>query len=310
MFFTSLARIFKYGAQNFWRDKAVSSATISVLAFTLVTITGVAVLSMAAQGLLSDVESKIDISATFKADTPEDQIIKVKDALSKLDFVGDVEYVSQEQALENFKQRHQNDPVIQQSLKEIGTNPFGATLNIKAKNPSDQTQFENIAHFLRQDVYSSIIDNVNYYDNKTIIERLSAITATARKSGVVLSLILIVIAMLVAFNTIRLTIYNTRDRITIMRLVGSSNWFIRGPLLVENALNGLVAAVITTAIFAIGLSAVSPRLATFFASPGININILDTYMNNFWQFFLMQAGIAIALGVISSLIAMRRYLRV
>ena len=310
MFFTSLSRIFKHGAANFWRNKSISSASISVLTLTLVIITGVGLLLIIAQTLLLGIESKVDISATFKPDVTETEIFKVRDALKNVEEVGSVEYVSQSDALTLFKERHKNDTVVQQSLEELGQNPFGATLNIKAKNVSQPSQFERIARFLQQDVYTSIIDKINYFDNKAIFDRLSAITAAARQTGVVLSLILIVIAMLVAFNTIRLAIYTARDRITIMRLVGSSNWFIRRPFLIESALNALVAAAITSLFFWIGLNVISPKLSTFFAGPGIEINILKAYLDNFWQFLGLQLGVAILLGVVSAFIAMRRYLKI
>lgn len=310
MFLTSLNRILKHGLANFWRNKAISSALISVLTLMLVIITGVAVLLIIAQTLLQGIEAKVDISATFKPEAAETDVLNIKKSLEGLDEVKSAEYVSEDEALEQFKERHKNDEVVQKSLEELGTNPFGATLNIKAKLAADSTQFERIARFLQQDIYSDLVDKINYFDNKAIIERLSQITAATRRAGVILSLVLIFIALLVAFNTFRLAIYTERERITIMRLVGSSNWFIRGPIIVESVMNGLAAAAITSLVFMIGLNIISPRLSVFFSGPDFNLNIYQTYAANFWQFFLMQAVIAIALAIISSLIAMRRYLKV
>lgn len=308
--FLSLSRIIKHGALNFWRHKAISSAAISVLSLTLIIITGVALLSIVAQTILASIESKIDISATFKPDTAEEQIMKVKNALEGLGEVGGVDYISQEKALADFRERHKDDEIVQRSLDEVGANPFGATLNIKSKNAANAVEFERIARFLQQDVYADVLDKVNYFDNKAIIERLSAITAAARRGGVALSLILVLIATLVAFNTIRLAIYTMRDRFTIMRLVGSSNWFIRGPVIVESILNGVLAALITSMLYLFGLSIISPKLAEFFAGPNINIDIYSAFLTNFWQFFLLQVIIAVVLGIIASLFALRRYLKV
>ena len=308
--FLSLSRIIKYGSLNFWRNKAISMASISVLTLTLIIITGVALLSIIAQTVLTSIEGKIDIAATFKTDAAEEQVVKIKTALEGLEEVGGVEYITREQALTQFRERHKNDEVVLRSLDEVGENPFGATLNIKAKKAADPVEFERIARFLQQDVYAGVIDKVNYFDNKVIIEKLSAITGAARRGGVALSLVLILIAVLVAFNTIRLTIYTTRDRFTIMRLVGSSNWFIRGPVIVENALNGALAAVITMVLYMAGLSITSTKITEFFAGPNIDINLWQSYLTNFWQFFLLQLGVAVILGIIASLFALRRYLKV
>ena len=127
-----------------------------------------------------------------------------------------MKYVSRETALENFRLRHENDQITLQALDELGDNPLGATLNIKALEPS---QYEGIANFLNEEnILSSegekIIDKINYFENKIAINKLSRIINSAERLGLVLSLALIVVSIVITLNTIRLTIYISREEIS------------------------------------------------------------------------------------------------
>jgi len=214
-----------------------------------------------------------------------------------------VEYVSAEEALERFKERHQDNPILMQSLQELDANPLEPSLNIKAQVAS---QYEAIVNFFNQDKYQEIIDKINYLENRAVIARLASITRTIRQSGFIILAILVALAVLVSFNTIRLTIYSARKEIKVMKLVGASNWFVRGPFIVEGTLYGLIAALITLVILYPLLWYLSPKITAYL--PGTDL--LYFYQANFFSLFLLQVGTGIVLGVVSSLVAMRRYLEV
>src|SRR3989344_3605089 len=223
---TALKRVFKSGVASFWRNRWISTATILIMVITLGLITSLFLVSVVANSILQDLEEKVDISVYFKLETPESEILKVKTELEGISDVKNVEYVSRETALAKFEDSHQNNPLIIKSLQELGENPLEASLNIKANMIDD---YESIASFLESPRFSGYVDAVNYRQNQKVIEKLSSILNTIRKSGFIAIAVLGFIAILVTFNTIRLTIYSMREEIGVMRLVGASNWYIRGP---------------------------------------------------------------------------------
>lgn len=306
MIMTKIKRVLKAGFMNFWRNGWVSLATILIMAMTLFTIGSIIFSRALILSTLDELQNKVDISVYFKTDAAESDIVLLKDSLLKLSEVKNVEYVSRDQELKNFKERHKDNALITQSLEELGSNPLGAALNIKAKNTS---QYASIAKFLedalKMEGVGSIIDKISYRQNKIVIERLSKILDSSKKIGFAVSLILIIISILVVFNTIRMAIYTSKDEIGVMRLVGASNRFISGPFVVEGLLYGVIASVITMLVFYPLTMWLGPMTESFFG----NINIYNYYISNFAQIFFIIFFAGVGLGVISSLIAVRRYLK-
>lgn len=300
---TVLKRVFKSGIVSFWRNRWISTATILIMVITLSLITSLFLVSVVADSILKDLEEKVDISVYFKLDTPENEILKIKTELEGISDVKGVEYVSRDAALAKFEESHQNNPLIIKSLQELGENPLEASLNIKAKVIDE---YETVASFLESPRFSGYVDTVNYRQNQKVIEKLSSILSAIRKSVLIAILVLGFIAVLVTFNTIRLTIYSMREEISVMRLVGASNWYIRGPFIVEGVLHGVIASILTTIFFYPLILFMSPKVSAFLAG----IDLLGYFNSNFWNIFFIQTLVGVFLGVVSSLIAMRRYLRV
>lgn len=296
-------RVIKSALKNFWRNGWLSAATIGVIMLALFTLSILVLVNVVASEALTSLQDKVDISVYFKIDTPEPQILKARAELVELNEIKSIEYVSRDEALANFKQKHKDNPLLTQSLEELGDNPLQASLNIKAYNPE---QYSQIASFLEGTRYSGLIDKVNYWQNKDIIERLSALAKNIRSGGLGLSLILAVIAVLVTFNTIRLTMYSHRQEIEIMKLVGATNWYIRWPFIVEGVLYGLTACVITLIILSPLIIVVSPRITSFLPES----DLLADFKSNLVTVVGVQLLAGIALGAISSFIAIRRYLKI
>jgi len=300
---TSIKRILKTGFSDFWRNRWVSQATIGVMIITLFVIVSFFMLGGVMNNVVDDLKSRMDISVYFKIDTDEDNILKIREDLTDLNQIKDIEYISRSDALARFKDRHQNDPLILQSLEEIGSNPLTASLNIQASDPT--TDFPFINQFLDKN-YDSVIDKVNYQENKEIIDRVTTFSGATKRAGIVLSLILITIVILVTFNTIRLTIYSVRDEIGIMRLVGASNSYIRGPFIVEGVIYGVIATVISTFVCWAVFKGLSPRLASML----LDFNLYDHFTQNILYIVSLQIAIGITLGGLGSYIAIRRYLKI
>ncbi|MAF20527.1 MAG: hypothetical protein CMI55_02485 [Parcubacteria group bacterium] len=299
--FDTFIRIVKSGWLSFWRNKWLSSAAISMMSLAIFSITSLLLINVLIGSLVINLENKIDISVYFDLETSEEDILQTMNELVQLSEVRSVEYVSTEEALKRFKEKHKDNQVLIQSLEELDSNPLEASLNVKAQTAS---QYGAIADFFSQEKYQPIIDKINYLENKAVIARLSFITKTIRRIGFIILFVLAGLAVLVTFNTIRLTIYSSRKEIKVMKLVGASNWFAQGPFIVEGALYGIIAALIALLILYPSLWYLSPRITAYL--PGTDLFYL--FQANFISIFLLQLAIGVVLGMVSSLVAIRRYL--
>ncbi len=244
----------------------------------------------------------------FLPSAPESDIVALKSSLEALPEVAAVDYLSREQALASFQTRHEDDQTILNALAELEDNPLGAVFNIKARETS---QYESISKFLESEQAlgsgdQPIIEKVNYFDNKPVIEKLSEIIDSAQQLGFALSIVLILLSLIITFNTVRLAIYTAREEISVMRLVGATKMYVRGPFVVEGVIYGVAAALIVLALFYPLTLWIGPFTERFFGA----INIFSYYTANFGQMFLILMGAGIVLGAVSSYLAVRRYLKI
>ena len=298
-----LGRVFRAGLNNFRRNSYVSFGTTGVMALVLFLFLGLMAVNFVASVVVDSLEGKVDVSVYLKEEATDDDVTSLRADLEKLSTVSRVDYVSRERALEEFRERHAQDALIQESLAELETNPLQASLNIKAGDTGD---YAAIVSFLETHALRSVVDKINYYENEAVIGRVQRISTSVQEGGMLATLVLAVIAVLVAFNTIRLTIYNQKQEIEIQRLVGASNWYIRAPYLVEGAMYGTVAAFIAIALWYIGAGTVSPKLAL--VMPGVSL--ISYFGGNLPQVVGITLVAGISLGVVSSLIAIRKFLRI
>jgi cell division transport system permease protein len=298
-----LGRVFRAGWTNFRRNSYVTFGTTGVLGLVLLLFLGLVAVNFLSGVVIEGLEGKVDVSVYFKSEATDDDIRAVRKDLEGLSTVATVTYVSREEALAAFKERHAQDALIQESLAELESNPLQASLNVQAQNTG---QYASIVQFIEAHVLRSVIDKVNFYENEAVIGRVERISQSMKQGGMVLTLVLAVIAVLVAFNTIRLTIYNQKHEIEIQRLVGASNWYIRAPYLVEGALYGCIAAVGSLAIWYVAVSALSPKVAL--VMPGVSL--VGYFVGNAIQVVLVTLALGVGLGIVSSLIAIRRFLRI
>lgn len=298
-----LTRVLKAGWTNFRRNSYVSFGTTGVMALVLLLFLGLIALNFLSATVVSTLQNKVDVSVYFKTQASEDEIGSVQKDLQGLGTIRFIEYVSREQALEDFKDRHAGDPLIQESLAQLDDNPLQASLNIKA---NDSSQYASIVSFLESNKFRTLIDKINFYENEQVIQRVEGISSGLQNWGFVSTMILSFIAVLVTFNTIRLTIYNQKNEIEIMRLVGGSNWYIKGPYLIEGAIYGMFAAVIALVVSYPVVHVISPKVGILM--PGVSL--MSYFVTNAWQFGLIILAVGILLGVTSSFVAIRRFLKV
>jgi len=297
-----LRRIFSAGAKSFIRSGSVSFATVLIMTVTLAIIGFLVFLSAVLSMTLSGIRDKVDVNVYFATSASESDILNLKSEIDALPEVDSTVYTSADQALVEFRERHADDALTLRALDELGENPLGASLSIKASDPS---QYEGIVTYL-EDSGSLIIDSVNYFQNKTVIERLtSAINATA-KAGSVIVFLFALASTIIALATIRLAIYSSRDEIAVMRLVGASNMYIRGPFIVAGILSGVFAALITLLLFYPAAWYVGKATVVWLGG----FNVFTYYTDNFPMFFLVLVGAGVFLGGFASFLGVRRYLKI
>jgi cell division transport system permease protein len=318
MIFTTFRRITRTGFVNFWRNGFLSFAAVVVITLSLCSFGALIFAGAAGRATIADVKDKVDINVYFTLDAPEQDILSLKKDIEHLAEVSRVEYVSRDVALTQFKAKWQDNALIMQGLDEIGSNPFPASLNIKAKDPG---QYVSIVNFLENKPPAAadgtpLIEKINYQQNKLIIDRLGRIIPAVEQAGLIAGIIFVIVAIIVIWNTIRLIVYTAKDEISVMKLVGASNTYVRGPLVVSGIMYGVISGVITLILMA-AFAYWSDALILKFAGVQVAsdfelaVNMLSRYFTqNFGQIFIIIIGAGIILGAIPSYIAARRYLKI
>lgn len=305
----TLRRIVKTGFVNFWRNGFVSVSSIVVMTITLFVVGSVIFLNAMLDSTLATLRDKVDVNAYFVIDAPEESILAVKQQLEALPEVKAVAYTSRDDAEKNFRERHKDDQLELQALDELGENPLLASLSIKANDPQ---YYERIASFLTTDEATiradgnSIVAKVNFNDNKAAIEKLQEVIIGIQAFGTALSSVLVVVSIVIVFNTIRMAIYISREEIAVMRLVGATDAYIRGPFVFEGIMYGLISAIITLVTFYPLAFWLGPPTKKFFGS----IDLFSYYTMHFGPIFLTIVATGALLGAVSSFLAVKKYLRV
>ena len=219
-----------------------------------------------------------------------------------------VAYTSSEEALKKFRAQSEasgNRDVIDQALQEIGENPLFASLSIKARSPE---QYKVINDALESASFQDDIFRVNYRENESIINQLTAINREVVRQGTVLGVIFLLIAFLVTFNTIRLTMYARRDDFEVMRLVGASNLSVRTPSVVEGILYGSIAALVSMLFLYLYIE--FQRINPFSKSLVEGAGLMGSFVSNILWIFLGLLALGVTIGIISGFLAVRRFLKI
>lgn len=299
-----LWRTFKEGWQNFRRNGWLSFATVSILTLSLFIVGLSTLLGLTTHYMLQNMREKVSVNVSFNPDVPEQRMLEIRDELSKYKKeIASVEYVSRDAALETFLAENKNNPAVTQAIEEIGENPLLPSLVIKAVRPED---FQVIVNQIQHSTFQSDISRINYDKNKKIFNNLERNNASIKKVGLILGIAFIFIAVLITFNTIRITIYSHRQEFEIMRLVGASNIYVRMPFVFEGIFYGIAAA-LTTVVALFGAAYVISPLTQGALPQG---NFMGLYLQFLLPMILGLLVLGIFLGVLSSSIAIRRYLKV
>lgn len=307
MFWVNTKRILNSGWVNFFRNGFVSLSSVTIMTITLSIIASVLFLGAFLNYMLVQVKDKVDVNVYFMTEATIDDINSIKKSLEALPEVSMVSYVSREDALASFIEKRKNDQSTLQALEELGENPLEASLNVKAKEPS---QYEGIAKFLEgSNIISqngkTIIDKVNYNQNKIVIDRLTVVVDSAHMIALWITVIFVLMSIVITFNTIKLSIFISKDEISVMKLVGASHGYVRGPFLVSGVLCGLISSIITILLFIFVFLWLNKYSSNYFA----DFSFIKYFATHFATIFFTIVGSGVILGFTASYLAVRKYLQ-
>lgn len=296
-------RILKSGIKNFKRQANLSWATSLVLVIALCLVSFLFLGQKTIDLAIEEIREKADISVYLKDHYGQDDAFALKERLEVIEGVEEVEYVSEEEALNRFIEKHKEDQALMESLLELGANPFLASLSIRS---SDSAAFDRVNQFLEEEDFSGLVEKVDYFQRKLVIDKLFKLAGFLNQGGVAITGILLFVSLLFVFNTIRLTICSQEQEISIMRLVGASNCFVAGPFLIQGLLAGLLALIVSLGLVLFSSWLISAKITVLF----LNFDLFFLFKSSFGSIVFIQLACALFLGVVPSLIAIRKFLEV
>jgi len=302
MFFVTLYRIFKTSIISLWRNRWLSLAAILIMVMTLFTISFFTSLLFVTDRTSTELKGKVDISVYFNETTSKDQIFSIQNSLLQRSDIKSVEYISKEKALERWRAISKGDDKLQDAVSDT-FNPLPRSLEVKTDRPED---LEEINQFLSSIDYKPLIRDISYRKNKDLVDRLVKITSFIKYVGWGLSGIFVLIAVLMIYNTIRLTIFARSDEIEIMKLVGASDWYVQGPFLLEGLSYGLIASIISSVILFVAFRLSFPAVQNYLGISGADLIFSGL---DFPVIIGVQLAVGLVLGTSCSVFAVKRHLK-
>jgi cell division transport system permease protein len=301
---TSFIRIIKFAFQDIARNLGLSFMTVFILLLMLLSINilwSVQVVTKEAAGLI---KNQVNVSFYLVSGVTDRNITDLKNFIGSFQEVTNIQTQSRQQVLESFQKRHQMSQEVLDALKELGGNPFGPTLIVTARQPED---YKKIIDALDVPEYRPLIESKSFDGHEEAITTIQNITNRVENVGLGLSLIFAIISFMIIFNTIRVAIYTQRTEISIKRLVGANNWFIRGPYLIESAIFTLVSTILAGLIIFKSFALIDPYLSVVFPT---GFSLTNYYHSHILTLILVQGGAVLFLTVLSSGLAMQKHLKV
>jgi len=296
-----IKKILKGGWKNFKRQGFLSFATALIIFMVVMLGTSLFVFENGVQYFSEKIRDKMDVSVYFKESVNQETILDLKKQVENLPEVKSVEYTSPEDAYETFSKTHKDD-TFAQSLQAIQVNPFLASLKIQTHKSE---QYKVVSEFFKKPEIASYVRDVNDHKRGEVIEKFSNIATNIENIGWISTLVLSIVALIIAFNTVRLSIHSQRIEIEVMHLVGAKNSLVRGPFLVQGMISGFFASVAAFILSTIIIFIAKDKIIAI--TDGFDI--WGIYMANLSIVILLQLGLGIGLGLISSYIATRKYLK-
>ncbi|MDO8507436.1 MAG: permease-like cell division protein FtsX [bacterium] len=304
--FTTLYRLIKTGFTNFLRNGWLSLASTIIMTLTLFIISIFLIGNIVLNQGIQAIQDKIDISVYLNDNIKGQTVLDLQKELSDNQDVKKVRYVSKDEAKQKYQEKFKNNPQLRESLDTSGENPLPASLEIKAYDPQ---KYNSLLPVFEKEKYKPIVRKVSYKDNKETIDRLVKLTQFIKTVGWSVAIFLMATSLIIIYNTIRTAIYTHKNEIEIMKLVGANPWFIKGPFLVEGIMYGVFGTIAALTALYILLKLLVNFLNSYFDTGDIGNNVFGFLLQNLGSLIVLMLGVGIAIGVTSSFIAIRKYLK-
>ena len=300
---TTFKRLLKFGWTGFLKNREASMVTAFVVTLAVFLVSVWIVFQGFSQGLMAEVKNQMGISVYFQREATEQQIAQVQTKLKEQfpKAIKKIQYVSSEEALTIFKKKHAGESLYLKALEEAGPNAIRPSLDITAYQ---EGQYKTITDYLEK-TFPSLIYQVDYLNRQKIIDKAFSLIKRINYFSLTVGLVLVILLILVVFNTVRLAIYSMKDELETMKLVGAPSWFAWGPFVWQGVIYGLIGFVVTDMVFLPLIAWLSPQLS--FLLP--NFYVWHYYQIHWFVISLIQLGTGIGLGMASMFLATRYYLK-
>lgn len=299
----SFIRMVKSGFSSFIRNGWLSVASITVMVLTLLTLSIFFILNIVLNTGIKTIQDKIDISVYFKDEATQNLVIDVQNELANMSAVRSIKYTSKADAIAKFKEQNKDNQALLDSINDPAFS-LPSSLEVKV---FDTNNLDKITSVLDKDVYKASIKKISYKENKEIINKLFRATNLTKQIGVIITIAFTLVSLIIIFNTVRIAIFARMEEIEIMKLVGATPWFIKGPFLIEGTLYGIISTIISMLVLSSVLYFAAPAIANYIG--GVGDNISNFLRDNIGQVLLIQLGVGITIGVFSSWLAIRKHLK-
>lgn len=300
----SLIRIIKFAFQDIGRNIGLSAMTVLILILMLLSTNLLWAVKTLTNESVSLVKEQVNMNLYVKPDVSDKDFTDLKGYIETLPEVDSVKTVSKKEVLEAFEKRHRLSPEVLGALKELGGNPFGPTIIVRTKEPGNYTE---VISALGASEYNQFVESKSFEGHEDALTRLQSITNRVENVGLGLTIVFGSIAFLIIFNTIRVAIFTHKVEISIKRLVGAQNWFIRGPYIVEAVVFTAISIVVTGLLMYFIFQWIDPYLGVVFPN---SFSLTNYYKSNILYLSLVQTLAVLALTILSSGVAMRKHLKV
>lgn len=302
----TLRRIFKSGIKNFFRNSWLSVAATAVMVVAITIMLMAVILNVTANNAIAELSKSLKVSVYLKEDAKKDDIGKLKNAIVTNKYVANVDYITKDDAQKSFIASFQNDQKLLEGLALVGSGSLPASFEISV---SDLSKITEVGEIPKAQQFTSVVESVSLgkTDAKKTIDRAASAQRFITLSSVIAAALFVGVSILIIFNTIRMAIFTRAEEIRIMKLIGATPGYIRGPFLVEAGTYGVIAGVVAASIATIAVYSLGDKIAA-------QAEFAETY-----QFFTQPTIIAamygaaimagLLVGVISSMLAMEKHLK-
>jgi cell division transport system permease protein len=298
-----LLRIINQGIDLFFKKKTITIVNVFMIflmsLFLFSSVFGYYILNET----INSIKERLDFSIYFKADTSKEDIDKLKNILENFPNVKEVKYVTKDIALEKFKKESLANPVIGEALKELNKNPLVDYLIVKADDPN---VYSEIAKYIEQSPYRAVIEFLTYYENQKAIQKFISLSNYIKVLIIVFLILISTFVFLITFNLTILTIYSQKDDIEVYRLVGAPNYYIASPFIIFNIISAFLGFILSEGCLVLVLI----KTENFWNKIVSSLNPSIFFYQNFFMINLSIFGFILLINIISSLIAIQKYLKI